>query len=102
MNATVKNAVRKVQLEKHSLLKKKKIGSHSLQEGGAMTMHLKGCSNNTIKKMGQWSSGTFSMYTHEQISAFSVGISKKMSTPINFHNIAFQPTRRLAVLLPAA
>jgi hypothetical protein len=27
------------------------------------------------------------MYIHEQISAFSLGVSKKMSTEIGWHNI---------------
>ena len=54
-------------------------------------MHLQGIDPNTIKKMGCWSSDTFLMYIHDQISAFSKGVSYKMSTNISFHNIAFQP-----------
>jgi hypothetical protein len=36
---------------------------------------------------GRWSSDTFLMYIHEQISAFSAGLTSKMSTEIGWHNI---------------
>ena len=52
-----------------------------------MAMHLNGVSRDTIRKMGRWSSDTFLMYIHEQISAFSVGVSKKMAKEIGWHNI---------------
>jgi len=77
------------------------VGSHSLRAGGAMAMHLNKVDHNTIKKMGRWSSDTFLMYIHEQIAAFSSGISKQMSNPIAFQNIAFQPAR-VPLLSPAA
>jgi integrase len=63
------------------------VSSHSLRAGGAMAMHLNGVSSDTIRKMGRWSSDTFLMYIHEQVSAFSVGISQKMATQIGWHNI---------------
>lgn len=63
--------------------------SHSLRAGGAMAMHLNGASDNSIKKMGRWSSDTFLMYIHEQIAAFSRGISSLMSNHIPFQNVAF-------------
>ena len=50
-------------------------------------MHLNEVKHDTIHKMGRWSSDTFLMYIHEQISAFSHGLSKKMQTEIGWHNI---------------
>ena len=73
------------------------VGSHSLKAGAAMAMYLQGIDPNTIKKMERWSSDTFLMYIHEQMSAISTGVSHKMSTNICFHNIAFQ----LAAPLPS-
>lgn len=67
---------------------RRSVSSHSLRAGGAMAMKLNGIDRDTIKKFGRWSSDTFLMYIHEQISAFSAGVSKQMSTNIKFHNIA--------------
>jgi hypothetical protein len=64
------------------------VGTHSLRAGGAMAMHLNGISPITIRKQGRWSSDTFLMYIHEQVSAFSSGVSKAMATQIGFRNIA--------------
>ena len=64
------------------------ISSHSLRAGGAMAMHLNGVSPVTIRKQGRWSSDTFLMYIHEQISAFSKGVSRAMGTEIGWRNIA--------------
>ena len=66
----------------------KLVSSHSLRAGGAMAMKLNGIDRDTIKKFGQWSSDTFLMYLHKQISAFSAGVSTRMSKYINFHNIS--------------
>ena len=51
-------------------------------------MHLNGIHHNTIQKQGQWSSDTFLMYIHEQISVFSAGLSTRMSQHIGWFNIA--------------
>ena len=64
------------------------VSSHSLRAGGAMAMHLNGISTTTIQKIGRWRSPTFLHYIHEQISAFSDGVSIKMSQDIAFRNIA--------------
>ena len=53
-----------------------------------MAMHLNGASPLAIRKMGRWSSDTFLMYIHEQIAAFSKGMSTAMSTNIEWRNIA--------------
>jgi len=97
----VRDTVKRLGLN-HQGLAPELVASHSLRAGGAMAMHLNGLSDNCIKKMGRWSSDTFLMYIHEQISAFSKGISKKMSTHIQFHNIAFQPMIKTPVLWGAA
>jgi hypothetical protein len=69
------------------------VSSHSLRAGGATAMHLNGIPDRTIQKMGRWSSDTFLIYIHEQIAAFSRGVSKQMGLQVNFKNIrrAFEP-----------
>ena len=52
-----------------------------------MAIHLNGASPLTIHKMGLWLSDTFLMYIHEQIAAFSEGMSTAMSTT-KWRNIA--------------
>ena len=64
------------------------ISSHSLRAGGAMALHLNGADAQTIQKLGRWKSTTFLQYIHEQISAFSAGLSTKMSTDIPFAHMA--------------
>ena len=66
----------------------KSVSSHSLRAGGAMAMKLNGIDRDTIRKMGRWSSDTFLMCIHEQISALSKGIASTMARDIEFHNIA--------------
>ena len=53
-----------------------------------MAMHLNGVPRDTIRKQGRWSSDTFLMYIHEQISAFSAGLSSQVSQSIRWFNIA--------------
>ena len=90
MNKAIRDAVDSLKLYKHGL-SRRVVSSHSLRSGGAMALHLNGISDNTIKKLGRWSSDTFLMYIHEQIAAFSSGISQQMSKNIEFQNIGFQP-----------
>jgi hypothetical protein len=52
-----------------------------------MAMQLNGEDRDTIRKHGRWSSDIFLMYIHEQITAFSSGISKRMSCHIPFINL---------------
>jgi hypothetical protein len=63
------------------------VSSHSLRAGGAMAMKLNGEDRDATRKQGRWSSDTFLMCTHEQIAAFSAGISKRMSRHIPFLNL---------------
>ena len=63
------------------------VSSHSLRAGGAMALYLHKVPISTIKKMGRWKSDAFQMYIHEQISAFSAGLSIKMADEIPFKAI---------------
>ena len=64
------------------------ISAHSLRAGGAMALKLHGASNSTIMKMGRWISLTFLQYIHNQIAHLSKDVSRKMSIPLPFLNIA--------------
>jgi hypothetical protein len=64
------------------------IGAHSLRAGGAMALRLHGYDDTTIMKMGRWTSLTFTQYIHNQIAHLATDISKKMSMPLPFLNIA--------------
>ena len=64
------------------------IGSHSLRAGGAMALKLHGFSEETIKRLGRWTSMTFLMYIHNQIAHLAKDVSKKMSMPLPYINIA--------------
>jgi hypothetical protein len=86
MNSIVKTAVRALKLDKKGF-PPEAVSSHSLRAGGAMAMHLNGIDRDKIRKQGRWSSDTFLMYIHEQISAFSAGLSAQMSKDIGWFNI---------------
>ena len=64
------------------------IGAHSLRAGGAMALRLHGFSDTVIMKMGRWTSLTFLQYIHTQIAHLAEDISRKMSMPLPFLNIA--------------
>ena len=64
-----------------------RVGSHSLRAGGAVALAVNGASRDMIKKIGRWSSDTFLMYIHEQISHLTVGVAERMATPFPFTNI---------------
>ena len=86
INTLIKSAVSLLGLDKKGF-PPDAISSHSLRAGGAMAMHLNNIDRDKIRKQGRWSSDTFLMYIHEQISAFSTGLATKMSTEIGWHNI---------------
>jgi hypothetical protein len=65
------------------------IGAHSLRAGGAMALKIMGYNDSTIRKFGRWTSDTWQMYIHSQISKLYEGVAQKMSTHIAYHNIAF-------------
>jgi hypothetical protein len=64
------------------------IGAHSLRAGGAMALKLHGFDDTTIMKHGRWTSLTFLAYIHNQIAHLSKDVSRKMSIPLPFLNIA--------------
>ena len=64
------------------------VGVHSLRAAGAMALKLMGESDTTIMKLGRWRSLTFLEYVHNQIAHLSIDLSKKMSTHLEFNNIA--------------
>jgi integrase len=96
INKMVKTAARALHLDKQGF-PPESVSSHSLRAGGAMAMHLNGIDRDTIRKQGRWSSDTFLMYIHEQISAFSAGLSSRMSRDIGWFNIAGP-----AILIPGS
>ena len=53
-----------------------------------MALHINGCTDLTIQNLGRWKGKSFEMYVHEQITAFSAGLSLKMSTHVPFRAIA--------------
>jgi len=53
-----------------------------------MALKLTGESDTTILKLGHWRSLTFLEYVHSQIAHLSINLSKKMSTHLEFNNIA--------------
>ena len=84
---SVRLAARTLQLEKQAI-DPDLIGAHSLRAGGAMALKLHGFDDTTIMKMGRWTSLTFLQYIHTQIAHLSKDISRKMSIPLPFFNIA--------------
>lgn len=86
MNRAIKYAVTTLRLDRQGL-SPTQVGSHSFRAGGAMAMYLNGVPHDTIRKMGRWTSDTFLMYVHEQISAVSETVAEQMSQPIDFHNV---------------
>ena len=55
------------------------IGTHSLRSGGAMTLHLAGISDSTIKIVGRWRSDAFLIYLQGQIATFTQGVAAAMA-----------------------
>ena len=53
-----------------------------------MALRLHGFDDTIIMKIGRWTSLTFLQYIHTQIAHLSEDISKKMSIPLPFLNIA--------------
>ena len=53
-----------------------------------MALKLHGYNDTTIMKMGRWRSLTFTQYIHNQIAHLAKDISKKMSMPLEYVNIA--------------
>jgi hypothetical protein len=60
---------------------------HSLRVGGAMVMKLSGASDSTIMRVRRWSLLTYLTYIHSQIGALTAGLSKLMTTHVQFQNV---------------
>jgi hypothetical protein len=60
---------------------------HSLCASGAMAMKLSGATDNTIMRIGRWTSLTYLTHIHSQIGALSAGVGWKMSQQFTFQNI---------------
>jgi hypothetical protein len=82
----IKSAVCALNLDKKGF-PPEAVSSHLLRTGGAMAMHNNDIDRDKIQKQGRWSSDTFLIYIHEQISAFLAGLSAKMSRNIGWFNI---------------
>ena len=63
------------------------VDTHSLRCGGANALHLAGCSDRVIMKMGRWKSKTFLEYIREELGNFSSGISRKMARSLKYVNV---------------
>ena len=65
-----------------------RVGTHSLQAGGAIAMILNGVSKTVVKKLGRWGGATFQTYILTQIMSLSNNISTLMVQPIaNFFHV---------------
>ena len=54
---------------------------------GAVALAVNGEPHNIIKKIRRWSSNTFLMYVHKQISHLTVGVAERMATTFLFTKI---------------
>lgn len=88
MVATVRATVHRLHLDKHGI-DKDLVGAHSLRAEGAMALKMVGHNDSTIRKFRCWTSDTWMMYIHSQISSLYNSIAQQMSTSIPFHNISF-------------
>lgn len=88
MVATVRAAVTRLQLDQHGI-DSDLVGAHSLRAGGAMALKMAGHKDSTIRQFGRWTSDTWMMYIHSQISSLYDGVAQQMSLSIPFHNISF-------------
>ena len=55
------------------------IGTYSLQSGGAMTLHLTGVPDSTIKIVDRWRLDASLIYIQGQIAAFTKGVAAVMA-----------------------
>ena len=63
------------------------IGLNSLQAGGDMALKIIGYKYSTIKNFGRWTSDTWQIYIHGQITNLLEGVAQKMSTPILYQKL---------------
>lgn len=65
-----------------------RIGAHSLRSGGATHLKILGYDDDTIKKLGRWSSNTYLRYIQSQIGNLTHGIATQMARVLRFHNVS--------------
>ena len=87
MVAAVRGTAARLQLQKQAI-DPDLVDAHSILAGGTMALKLHGYDDTTIMKMGRWTSLTFLQYIHNQIAHLSKDISRKMSIPLPFVNVA--------------
>ena len=86
IRVAVKRAVITLKLARNGITAAR-VGTHSLRAGGAMALKFAGADRDDIKKMGRWSSDTWLIYIHDQISEYSEGWTSKMATPCSYFNL---------------
>jgi hypothetical protein len=77
----IHKATRLTQLQDH-VYDLNHMGAHLLRASGAMVMKLSNVDAETITKVGCWTSSTFLIYIHSQITALNAGLAQQMVHPI--------------------
>ena len=86
INKELKQAVLFLNLETAGI-KPAMVSSHSLRAGEAMAAKLNGVDNDTIRKLGRWSTDIYLMYIHDQIAYLNKNVAWKMAQIVPFRNI---------------
>ena len=86
MNMFIKVIVADLKLEARGFLAAR-VGTHLHRAGGALALVLSRQLVDTIKNIGQWSSDTFLIYIHKQISHLTKGVAEGMAKHFLFSNI---------------
>ena len=92
---TLREEARKIGFQKLGFFPHE-IGSHSLRSGGAMTLHLAGVSEHTIKIIGRWRSDAFLIYLQGQIASFTKGVAAAMAQVQWFKHTVATPAPKAA------
>ena len=69
------------------------VGLHSMRSAAAMAMYLKNVPVYTIMLLGRWSSDAFLRYIRPQADNFSLGVSSKMISDMDFCHVPDAATR---------
>jgi len=65
-----------------------KVGSHSLQLGGATALFINSHDTLTIQRAGRWTGSTFMDYIHGQLDITTWGLAQSMSQQTPYMNMA--------------
>ena len=88
ISSALKFAATKLDYPNERIIPIDRIDTHSIRAGGANALSLMGYKEHQIQKMGRWRGKTFKEYISDCLSNFTDGMSKAMSTPLKFVNIA--------------